>query len=207
MYVYAWHHFITVLKNIGSTLDPVRKQQVKSIIDWADENSPNLTGINIVEVLWFRGYLVLLAVTFKGSANIDLARCIQFLDWLNHEIPPVHVRDKNTCIRYNYYWYDDYCHKESKPLPPPPPPPPRPPRPIPPEPRPPPEPSPPPEPPPSPPFPPIPEPKEGELQKWIDMILAFKKTLPAWDLVMRGACDLVINILRFLVAFFKWQGK
>ena len=202
MYVYTWWQFITILANISSTLDPIKKREVDNIIAWADKNAPALTGINIIEAAWTRIYIVHLALKFTGQANIDLARCVQFLDWLNREIPPAYVRDKITCIRYSYYWYDDYCHKEPKPVPLPPPPPPKPP---PPPPKPPP---PPPKPPPPPPPPlPIPAPEAGDLQVWIDKILAFKKTLPAWDLVLRGSCDLAINILRFLAAFFKWQRK
>ena len=157
MYVERWDDLHLVFWGAYSSLPKTDQAVCIAFIKWIEEQGNRYAGIDPDVIEWYVKWIIPIRDRSGGLRRTDLSRSILFMRYLNYVRPADQCYTQAGCLTFNYYWYDNACHKDVKRIPAPPLPPPKPPP-----------------PPPEPPEPIVEDPGIGEFLNWnLDLMIDF----------------------------------
>ena len=191
MLVETWIDFKTVFWSVMSSLSPSHKNTAAYFCKWATEQGDRYLSIDTGIIKQAIGICDLFKTQFSGQPVIDLENCIRFLNGLNTYHSARYFKTLDGCVRRGgFYWYNNLCNTEPKPIEPEPPgPQPLEPEPIPGE-----------------PPPPIPVPS-SMIGQYAELLDNYLDTLSPLKIIERGIVILLRNWFRVIAAFLEWQEK
>jgi len=131
VYVERWDDLYEVFWGAWSSMTKRNQEICIVFLEWIEEQGNRYAGIDPDVIDWYIEWIKPQRDQAGGLRRSDLTRSILFMAYLNHVRPADQCYTQAGCLTFNYYWYDNACHKDVKripapPLPPPKPPPPRP---------------------------------------------------------------------------------